>query len=290
MAIDSSIHFVEHPARPQGLPSGTDRFRVWEMPDGKAWLEFFRVADGYLLRFPGFADFVLSAEGREVQGWPVPGASPSMFEHLYLNQVIPLALSRQGKLVLHAGAIETSAGAVAFAAPSGRGKSTLTASFASSGHRFITDDGLPLEWREGRLVAIPGDTSIRLLDDSRHALLRAHEAGPRDHRGKARVCAGSGLTHSAKPVVMRAIFFLGSGEASVPAITPMTPAQALIALVRHSFLLDVDESEMLAAHFGEMSQIAALPIHYHLDYPRRYEELRRVREAINDLALQPGPG
>ena len=60
----------------------------------------------------------------------------------------------------------------------------------------------------------------------------------------------------------------------------MKPPLALMELVRHSFLLDIDEQQLLAQHFDEISRIANLPIHYHLDYPRRFEDLPRVRETI----------
>ncbi|MDP2163238.1 MAG: hypothetical protein Q8K21_03295 [Hydrogenophaga sp.] len=97
-------------------------FHEWRLPDGTSWTLFFRHASGYRLRFPGLADFDISTDGLVVQGHPVPGSSDDTLQHLYLNQVLPLALSRQGKLVFHAGAVETPAGAIAFMGVSGRGK------------------------------------------------------------------------------------------------------------------------------------------------------------------------
>ena len=55
-----------------------------------------------------------TADGGTVQGFPAPGVSSPTVEHLYLNQVQPLALGRQGKLVCHASAIESPGGALAF--------------------------------------------------------------------------------------------------------------------------------------------------------------------------------
>jgi serine kinase of HPr protein (carbohydrate metabolism regulator) len=83
-------------------------------------------------------------------------------EHLYLNQVLPLALSRQGKLVLHGSAVDIGGQGVAFLGESGRGKSTLAASFATEGTRFLTDDGLLLEWVGECCMIIPSHPSIRL--------------------------------------------------------------------------------------------------------------------------------
>jgi hypothetical protein len=113
------------------------------LPDGALWAQFYRADTGYLLRFPGLADF--ASTGLEVTAWPAPGISGQTVEHLYLNQVLPLALSMQGKLVFHASAVEIGDGAIAFMGESGKGKSTLAASFATSGYRFLTDDGLIVE-------------------------------------------------------------------------------------------------------------------------------------------------
>src|SRR5688572_17324577 len=130
--------------RDQG-PCADAPFHGWSFPDGTPWTAFYRTSSGLLLRFPDLADFEVSADGRHVTCAPVPGISPATIEHLYLNQVLPLALSKLGKLVFHASAVDAGGGAVAFLAASGRGKSTLAAGFAVNGHQFLTDDGLVLE-------------------------------------------------------------------------------------------------------------------------------------------------
>ena len=124
---------------------GDAPFHVWAFPDGTLWTEFYRANGGYLLRFPDLADFQVSADGLSVTCLPAPEVSEATSQHLYLNQVLPLVLSKLGKLVFHASAVEVDDGAVVFAAESGRGKSTLAASFAVSGSRFLTDDGLVVE-------------------------------------------------------------------------------------------------------------------------------------------------
>jgi hypothetical protein len=276
---------VRHAPREQPARDPADAFRAWNAPDDTHWLLFFRSARGYLLRFPGLADFELSADGSHVDAWPAPGASAEMFDHLYLNQVVPLAISRQGKLVLHAAAVEIDGGAAVFAAPTGRGKSTLAASFALDGHRFLTDDGLQLEWNDNNgLMATPSHPSVRLLRDSQNALLgdRMPIESARDHRDKARILAGPALPFCDQPRRVRAIYFLGAETPAVPAIVRLQPARALMALVSHSFLLDIEEREMLATHFAEISRIAQLPLHYDLNYSRHFDGLPQVRQAVTE--------
>jgi hypothetical protein len=268
------------------------RFHEWHSPDGSLWAEFYRVEDRYLLRFPQLADFEVSGEGERVDAWPVPGVQASTVQHLFLNQATPLALSRQGKLVLHASAVEVDGNAVAFIGRSGRGKSTLAASFARSGMRFLTDDGLQLEWMEGRLMCLPSHPSIRLWQDSEQALVprNSTSAPPVEYTSKTRFLAGSELLFCNQPRQLRHIYSLGAGNASAITIEPVRPSAALLDMVRNSFLLDIGEQEMLARHFDEISRIAELPIHFELDYPRRYETLDSLRDAIVRHVAQGAAG
>jgi hypothetical protein len=46
----------------------------------------------------------------------------------------------------------------------------------------------------------------------------------------------------------------------------------------------VEEQSLLAAHFDQVAGLANRPIHYRLDYPRRFEDLAGVRQAIVEHA------
>ena len=258
-------------------------FHKWFFPDGTEWTLFFRDgANRILLRFPALADFEIAPEGGDVYAFRDQGVEESTIDNLYLNQVLPLALSRQGRLVFHASAVETDDGAIAFAGVSGRGKSTLAASFAGSGSRFLTDDGLLLERLVGGYMVQPSHPSIRLWDDSLQALV--HEAAalapPVQYTPKARILSDDVLSFCDETRRLRSVYFLGDGSASAVCIERMKPSDALIGLVNHSFLLDIDAQDVIAKHFEELIQLVKMPIYYHLDYPRRYGDLPQIREAI----------
>ena len=267
-------------------PLGTKPFHTWTFPDGTCWTEFYRVGGGYLLRFPDLADFQVSAGGLEVTCFPVPDVSEATSQHLYLNQVLPLVLSKLGKLVFHASAVEVAGGAVAFAAESGRGKSTLAASFAVSGFRFLTDDGLVVEMAAQGFEVLPSHPSIRLWADSEAALIApGTETAPAlPFTPKSRFLAGEAIRFCDQPRPLRRVYFLGDGSAATPVFQRLSPAAALVEWVKHSFLLDVEERPRLASHFDQVATLAKQPIHYRLDYPRRFEDLARIRQAIVEHA------
>jgi len=258
------------------------------LPDGTPWAQIYRVAAGYLLRFPGLADYSVSETGLDVKAYPAPNVSQQTVEHLYLNQVLPLALGRQGKLVFHASAVEIGDATVAFMGESGKGKSTLAASFATSGSRFLTDDGLMIEACGSGYQVMPSHPSIRLWQDSEAALIApgTPTAPALEFTSKSRFLAGEAIPFCDTPRPLRRVYFLGDGSAAAVTFQPMKPADALIELVKHSFLLDIEERAMLAAHFDELSGLASQPIFFRLGYPRRYEDLAAVREAIIEHASQ----
>ena len=269
---------VEAPAAQASLKG--EPFRRWTLPDGTPWADFYRRGDGYLLRFPGHADFTIDASGQSVRASAVPGTDEATLQHLFDNQVLPLALSRQRLLVLHASAVQVGSSAVAFLGSSGAGKSTLAASFAASGNPFLTDDALRVELRGTAVEAMPAHPSIRLWDDSRLAIAPGDAAvapGP-PHRPKTHILAEGVVAHCPEPRPLSRMYLLGEG--AVVAIAPISPRDALIELVKSSFLLDIDESEMLRWHFDTLSDLAARWPCFRLDYPRRYAVLPEVRHAV----------
>ncbi len=281
-----TVDYTEQASRPLAPIQG-EAFHQWEFPDGTLWTQFFRQGAGYLLRFPDLADFEVSADGARVQGYPAPGVTSATVEHLYLNQVLPLALSRQGKLVLHGSAVDIAGQGVAFLGESGRGKSTLAASFAAEGTRFLTDDGLLLEWVDGCCMIIPSHPSIRLWADSRAALVseRVSVAPAVSFTAKSRIFAGPDVAFCTEDRPLARVYFLGEGYAQAPTIEPLRPAEALIELVKHSFLLDIEARDMLMRHFDDLTRLAELPIYFRLDYPRDYSALPIVHKAIVKHAL-----
>jgi hypothetical protein len=277
------FHLAEAPP-PEPLESAS--FHEWIFPDGTVWTRFYRIGSGYFLRFPDLADFEVSADGRAVSSWPFPGISEETIRHLYLNQVLPLALSLQGKRVFHASAVEAPTGALVFLGESGRGKSTLAASFALAGHRFLTDDALLLEPRAGGYAVQPSHPSIRLWDDSKDKLVGddANLAPSVQYTSKARLLSGDALAFCSDERMLRRMYFLGAGDTDQVSFAPITPGEALMGLVGNSFLLDIEGRESLSAHFNQVAELANLPIFFRLDYPRSFAALPAVRQAILEHA------
>jgi len=279
------IRYSVAPARVQ-LQVDSEPFHRFEFDDGTVWTEFYRTGDGYLLRFPELADFDVSADGTEVVAHPVEGTDEATIEHLYINQMVPLALSRQGKPSFHASVVTVADGSVAFLGKTGMGKSTLAASFALNEAAFLTDDSLLIEEQDHQCLAMPSHASLRLWEDSVDALVcdDAAKSAAISYSNKARLLAGNALTFNEAPVRLLAAYELIDNDPSEISITPLSGSARHMAWIENSFLLDIEDRDLLARHFDWTHRIASLVPTFALEYVRDYGMLADVRQAITTHA------
>src|SRR5258706_1298208 len=268
-------------SRAQDAPE-TAAFAEWHLPDGATAASFHRTGLGYLVRFPLLADFEISNDTSAITCHPTPSASQATCRNLYMNQVLPLALSKRGKLVFHASAVDLpSHRAVIFAGPSGSGKSTLAAAFATAGCPFLSDDGLVVEEADGRKYrAVPSHPSIRLWTDSEHALLGVGPQPIEAPRSKKRLGVKTAMAFCDEPRQLSRVYVLGDPDAAAPRFEGLGGSQALIELIKNSFLLDPQEPSLLASQFDRLARLVAHVPCFRLHFPRAFDALDSVRHAI----------
>ena len=257
-------------------------FHRWTFADLSDWCCFYRVNGNYLLRFPELADFTIDSHTLDVHCTPTPNVSSATITQLYLNQILPVVQSKSGELVFHASAIVADGLAIAFVGITGRGKSTLTASFSNNGFQFLADDGLLIKRLEADYHALPSHASLRLWEDSQAAVLgtTAKPEDPLEYTSKLRFPASHEMPHYNKSCRIRRIYFLGDLETSKIEFRKLSPQEAMVELIKHSFLLDIDDRKTMATHFDAVSKLSTLDVFYRLDYPRNYDELANVRSQI----------
>lgn len=121
-----------------------------------------RGGDGdHLIRY-GPHPFHLSADLRLLT-CAAPNPPELEWEHALLDWVAYSAAVLAGMQCIHASAVESSKGVLAFAAPAGGGKSTLAAELVDRGSAFFCDDVLALADDGDRVLAYPGPP-FALLD------------------------------------------------------------------------------------------------------------------------------
>lgn len=295
-AFQSSVILPELVADQNGIPEFTFQLHDeprdvlsppswlnhWYLYDGSIWLSFAKIQDGYLLRFPTLADFIVSRDGRNISCILIEECPQETIRHLLLNQVIPIVLSQLGKLVLHASACATPQGVMAFMGVTGMGKSTLAASFGLKGFAVLTDDCLLVQERGEKVISIPSYGGLRLWPESVSALFEEEPVlqSMAHYTDKKRVLFDQDLETDS--LFLKAVYVLAQPEndGNDVTITPLTAREGLFEIVKHTFQLDVTDHEKLGQAFKRYEWLAKSVPFFRLTYPRDHAVLPTVHAAI----------
>jgi hypothetical protein len=281
---DVKIRFNDSPRTAHLSP---EWFMKWELPDKEPWLNFAKIDGGYLLRFSELADFIVNNDGSEVKFKPIQPVPEETIQHLLLDQVIPLVINLRGGEALHASAILTSRGVVAFAGPAGSGKSTLAGSFVKLGYPFVSDDCLRLKERDQNIHAIPAYPGFRLWEDAEKFLFggNGNRESVAHYTSKLRVgIERKPDTYCEEPQPFLRLYDIvrspETEENSDIVIKKLSARESFMALVRSAFRLDITNRTMLARQFGFLKKVVSKISIRQLSFPRGFKLLPSVCDSI----------
>ena len=245
--------------------------------------------DEILLRWRELGTFLVR-NGREIIVDPVPGAEPAALRLFLLGPVLALLLHQRGLLLLHASAIARRGGAVAFAGRSGAGKSTLAAALHARGHRFVSDDIVAIDASTAPVTVRPAFPQVKLWPESAAALGSVVSELPklRPEIDKRALRVGRGFR--ATPLPLRRLYVLDRGNS--PSIEPLSRAETLIELLRHSYAPRLLHATAGRARFVALGKLAAELPAARLRCPPALTELPAIAELVEadcDPPQAPGP-
>jgi hypothetical protein len=254
-----------------------------------------RSGAGFTLRAPNLADFRISADCKSVEVMAAPATPAVLIRHLLLDQVLPRVVAQRGGTVLHASAVSVNKTAVAFLGASGAGKSTIASWLHQKGHALLSDDCVAMDTGPDAFRIIPSYAGARLWDDS-PAVPRAGAdslhpvADCPNYSDKLRLQVGASAAQEALP--LKGLLVLEPKSAAPHnkvSLAALKGVEATMALVEHSFRLDMIESGRAAEHIKKLGAFVTrgLPI-YRLSYPHSPAALTEVRHLV--YTLPPASG
>jgi len=131
---------------------------------GEVFARLYTHASGHRIVVDDTGSFDLSTDRTRVIWEERAESWPDFVRAHLVGRVLATALYFDGLLPLHASAVETRDGVIAFLAPKGFGKSTLALALTAAGARLVSDDTLPVE-PGAAPQAWPGGHSLRVHDD-----------------------------------------------------------------------------------------------------------------------------
>ncbi len=223
----------------------------------------------------------------------------SLVEHFLVGAVLAYWLEREGFPALHASAVTINNQAAAFTSHSGNGKSTLAAAMLQAGAALLTDDILPIENQKGEYWGRSGLPQVNLWPDQAAYFLdntneEFEKVVPDMPKKRAPVEALKNGAFCPEDRSLACIYIPRKSDQPSSRtdieIVPVLPAEAVIELVRYSFIpANICEKLGWQAHrldfFARL--VEQVPVR-RLLYPAGFEHLPQVTEAVlEDLKKLP---
>ena len=262
-------------------------FMQWYLPEGELWLSFSKIDGGYLLRFNELADFFVSNDGKKIICIPEHNIPSNTIRHLLLDQVIPLVINLKGKEALHASAVFTPKGVFAFTGKTGSGKSTLAGGFVNMGYQLMSDDCLVLFEKDGNIYGVPAYPGLRLWESVLSYLFGNNgvHKSVAHYTTKQRVCIERiPRAYCAENKPLRVVYIVAppseTEEKTDIVVEQLSPRDSFMELIKYAFRLDITDRNMLTRQFHFLKRVASIVSVRRLIFPRDFNLLPAVREAI----------
>jgi hypothetical protein len=223
---------------------------------------------------------ILVRGGREIRLAPETGVPLAPLQAFILGSGMGAVCFQNGLLPLHASAVSSSSGAIAFAGDAGAGKSTMASALAARGLAPLADDVSVIQLAHGAVV-YPGPPVTRLAADSSCALGFPAPAEAAISRGDKVQYRNPSPATANEPKSLRAIYLLELCAAGGPEIEPVTGQHAAAALAsqiyRHAWLGPMN---LLEARIRDVAILARRVPCFRLRRLHRFDLLPEVVDLV----------
>ena len=105
-------------------------------------------------------------------------------------------------------------------------------------------------------------------------------AGAVEAASKVRLLADEHFEFCMENRPLAVLYFLGEVDQEEVTISPMRGHLPVLETLKHCFLLGLNKPDILEANFKSLVELSRLKMTYKLDFPRQYQALAQVRQAI----------
>jgi hypothetical protein len=236
------------------IPEAAELLALWRDEVRGTGFVAGRTPQGYRLRIDNLCDFDVSCDLAEVTWKLVPGGDPGMVSVLAAGALLAFRLIMAGNLVLHASAVHARGRGLAFVGASGMGKSTMATLMCAGGATMLTDDIARIEFDGAHAVLSPGAVESRLRSAAVPLTELFDIPVMRVTSDGRSAMSLPGWTNG--PVALDAVVVpLPSRDQAEPALTAISPVQALILLGNFPRLPGWVDTDVLTHQFHRLADL-----------------------------------
>ncbi len=201
-----------------------------------------------------------------------------------IGVVLPYAFHHDGAWCMHASAVQTAGGVIAFVAPRGTGKSTLAAACLQSGCALVADDVVVLRVEAGRVTVTSSGVPLRLREATARAVgVHADDA---DGWGKVRVTG----VQADDRLPLAAVYLLSAVPASADvARVPRSARAAAFALLTNGKITGLLAGHAAGVALDRCVALAGMTHVYDLAVPRDLDHVSEVVRSLRAWHADPIP-
>ena len=161
---------------------------------------------------------------------------------------------------MHASAVELCGRGVLFSGDAGYGKSTTAGALALRGMPVLSEDIAPLKVTKQQIMVVPGYPRVCLWPDSVESLVGKADGLPKltpgwDKRYLPLDGVQGKFSAQEKPLALIYVFAPRTSEANAPRIEEVPPREALLELVKKTYMNWVLDRQRRAEEFEDLSKI-----------------------------------
>ena len=250
------------------LPGGGPVRQRWLDLDGALVATGGADRERWWMHWPALGTYVFGSDG-PVVAYPTPGSCHVALNDSFTRGVIPVVMLARGCEALHASAVLTGTGVVAFCARSGTGKSSLALALALQGATLWADDTVALPSDDDRIESVALPFPVRVDDRVREALGRRADVQFADPGAR-------------QP--LRRVYFLtrdNTMDPGRPELNPVTGGSGFERLLAHAHPFELATAGRRRVMIERLLRIAAAVPLYELRFAPSLEHLPVLAESVS---------
>ena len=258
------------------LPDPQDPLvQVWRDYNGNVCAYAYNSNGSRWLHVPNVASYQIGSNA-EIAAFPQRHAQREKVLDIFSRVVLPIALHASGTEVLHASAILTTNGVVAFCAMADTGKSTTAYALAQRGYEQWADDAVPFVIEEASVRAVPLDFGVRLDPDAEDFLRPTTPVSSDFHQQSKQ--------RQASPLLIIFVLkrFENPQEKEVE-VRRLSPAEAFRSVLLHGHFFNLKNTELMRQMVSNYMQLTSTVPVFEISFQPGFEKMSYLLDKIEEV-------